>query len=76
MDLITKLINIGESVIKAAVMKYRVEVMGIVNALTGNPSTPWHITIGNPMRPVFCSGSCEATFPSAPNLTVVSKKVF
>ena len=61
MDLITKLINIGESVIKAAVMKYRVEVMGIVNALTGNPSTPWHITIGNPMRPVFCSGDMITT---------------
>jgi len=30
--------------------------MGIVAALTGNPSTPWHLTIGNPLRPVFCSG--------------------
>jgi hypothetical protein len=24
--------------------------------LTGGPSTPWHITIGNPLRPIFCSG--------------------
>ena len=61
MSLISKLVDIGESVIKAAVMKYRVEVMGIVNALTGNPSTPWHITIGNPMRPVFCSGDMLTT---------------
>jgi hypothetical protein len=60
-NLIAKLVDIGESVIKAAVMKYRVEVMGIVNALTGNPSTPWHITIGNPMRPVFCSGDMLTT---------------
>lgn len=60
-NLIAKLVDIGESVIKAAVMKYRVEVLGIVNALTGNPSTPWHITIGNPMRPVFCSGDMLVT---------------
>jgi hypothetical protein len=38
------------------VQKYRVRVIGIVNALSGLPSTPWHITIGNPMRPMFCSG--------------------
>jgi len=58
---INKLVAIGEDTIKASVMKYRVEVMGIVNALTGNPSTPWHITIGNPMRPVFCSGDMLTT---------------
>lgn len=61
MSLIKKLVDIGVEVIRAAVMKYRVEVMGIVNALTGNPSTPWHITIGNPMRPVFCSGDMLTT---------------
>lgn len=38
------------------IMKYRVKIIGIVNALSGLPSTPWHITIGNPMRPMFCSG--------------------
>ena len=38
------------------VQKYRVKIIGIVNALSGLPSTPWHITIGNPMRPIFCSG--------------------
>jgi len=54
--LIKKLVYVGREVVAASVMKYRVEMMGIVNALTGNPSTPWHITIGNPLRPVFCSG--------------------
>jgi hypothetical protein len=24
--------------------------------MTGTPSTPWHITIGNPKRPIFSSG--------------------
>jgi len=36
--------------------KYKEEVKGIVFALSGLPSTPWHITIGNPLRPVFSSG--------------------
>jgi len=59
--LVDKLVDIGIDTIKASVMKYRVEVMGIVNALSGNPSTPWHITIGNPLRPVFCSGDMITT---------------
>jgi hypothetical protein len=36
--------------------KYRVKIVGVVNSLAGLPSTPWHITIGNPMRPTFCAG--------------------
>jgi len=40
----------------ATIKKYKVELMGIANALSGAPSTPWHITVGNPLRPVFCSG--------------------
>lgn len=44
------------SSIEATIGKYKVELMGIAHALSGYPSTPWHITIGNPMRPVFCSG--------------------
>ena len=53
--------GLAVNVIKGSVMKYRVEMMGIVNALTGNPSTPWHLTIGNPLRPVFCSGDMYTT---------------
>jgi hypothetical protein len=55
---IEKLFNkIGEGL----VLKYRVRILGIVNALSGLPSTPWHITIGNPLRPVFCSGDMFTT---------------
>ena len=36
--------------------KYKIKAIGIINALSGLPSTPWHITIGNPMRPIFASG--------------------
>lgn len=55
-NIINKLIAFAGGAIKGTILKYRVEMMGIVNALTGAPSTPWHITIGNPLRPVFCSG--------------------
>ena len=40
----------------AIIGKYKVRLMGITNALTGSPSTPWHINIGNPKKPVFSSG--------------------
>jgi hypothetical protein len=38
------------------ISKYKIEIMGIAHALSGSPSTPWHITLGNPLRPFFCSG--------------------
>lgn len=48
--------DIGFSVLQGMVSKYKVRIMGIVNALTGSPSAPWHVTIGNPKRPIFSSG--------------------
>lgn len=36
--------------------KYRIAIEGIARSLSGAPSTPWHITVGNPLRPVFCAG--------------------
>lgn len=42
--------------VEAAIGKYKVELLGIAHALSGLPSTPWHVTIGNPLRPIFCSG--------------------
>lgn len=48
--------SIGDSVIDTLVQKYRERIIGITNVLSGVPSTPWHITIGNPLRPIFCSG--------------------
>jgi hypothetical protein len=38
------------------ISKYKVRLLGVANALTGSPSTPWHVTIGNPKKPIFCSG--------------------
>jgi hypothetical protein len=59
--LLDNLVNIGDDVLAGTILKYRTEVLGIVNALTGAPSTPWHITIGNPLRPIFCSGDMITT---------------
>lgn len=66
--------TLGEAVKKGLtgiLQKYRVKIVGIINSLTGLPSTPWHITIGNPMRPVFCSGDMlveEVDLKLGPNL--------
>lgn len=43
-------------ILQKALEKYKVKAIGIINALSGLPSTPWHITIGNPIRPFFSSG--------------------
>lgn len=51
----TLISKVGESIGKS-VQKYEHAIRGIVSALSGAPSTPWHVTIGNPLRPVFCSG--------------------
>jgi len=45
-----------KSSVESTVLKYKHDIMGVANALSGMPSTPWHITIGNPLRPMFCSG--------------------
>jgi hypothetical protein len=38
------------------ISKYKIKLIGISNALTGSNSTPWHVTIGNPKKPIFSSG--------------------
>jgi hypothetical protein len=40
----------------AVIEKYKVALIGVISSLTGVHSTPWHVTIGNPKRPSFCSG--------------------
>jgi len=51
-DILTEI----KSALTLTVQKYRIEIEGIVRALALLPSTPWHVTIGNPLRPIFCSG--------------------
>jgi hypothetical protein len=58
--------------LRKTIQKYRLEIEGIVHALSGLPSTPWHITIGNPLRPTFCAGDMymadNMTLKLGPNL--------
>lgn len=61
-----------ENVKNTIVKKYRERIIGVANALSGLPSTPWHVTLGNPLRPVFCSGDMLTTKVSlklGPNLS-------
>lgn len=51
-----KLANIATTIIAGLVSKYKLRILGVVNSLTGSPSAPWHVTVGNPRRPIFSSG--------------------
>ncbi len=35
---------------------YRIQIASVISVMTGRASTPWHITIGNPKKPIFSSG--------------------
>lgn len=50
-----------QSFIDTLIKKYRVAILGVVSSLTGLPSTPWHVTIGNPLRPILTSGDMECS---------------
>jgi len=56
LDLIDKITNSISSGLSKQLKKYEIAIQGIARSLSGAPSTPWHITIGNPLRPIFCAG--------------------
>jgi hypothetical protein len=70
--MVDDILKLGDTVLKKAIGKYKIEIQGIARALTGAPSTPWHITIGNPLRPIFCAGdmymNSEVTLTLGPTL--------
>jgi hypothetical protein len=49
-------INITEAFLSSQIKKYRLYFLATINALTGAPSGIYHVTIGNPLRPIFQSG--------------------
>jgi hypothetical protein len=67
-NLSKKILSEADTILKRVVSKYKIEIQGIARALTGAPSTPWHITIGNPLRPIFCAG--DMYMNSEVNLTL------
>lgn len=48
--------GLKDALVSPVIKKYKIRLIGVANALTGTTSTPWHITIGNPKRPMFSSG--------------------
>lgn len=54
------ILNAGEGFLaiigKGIISKYREKIKASVAAMTGAPNAPWHITIGNPRKPIFVSG--------------------
>jgi hypothetical protein len=60
-NLFTKFFDTIGTALSKTVNKYEEAVKGVVYALTGMASTPWHVTIGNPLRPIFCSGDMYTT---------------
>lgn len=69
-----KVIKAMTGSLKETIRKYREEVYGIAKALSGLPSTPWHVTIGNPLRPIFCAG--DLYMSDNMNLTLGSTLAF
>ena len=48
--------GIADVLLGSQIKKYRIRFIGIINALSGTPSGIYHVTIGNPLRPLFSSG--------------------
>lgn len=60
-DVGNKILDTITEGISSIINKYKVKIIGVINSLTGTPSGPWHITIGNPKHPIFSSGDMIAT---------------
>jgi hypothetical protein len=48
--------NYTEAILSSQIKKYRLAFIGLVQALSGSPSGIYHVTVGNPLRPLFASG--------------------
>ena len=56
-DGIENIITDGMNLLGTIVIsKYRIQIASVIAVMTGRASTPWHVTIGNPKKPVFSSG--------------------
>ena len=53
---IDSVIGLFSNITGGLARKYKHVLLGIGNSLSGAPSTPWHVTVGNPFRPILSSG--------------------
>lgn len=49
--------NIGAILLQGTVSKYRWPLKGSIGLMSGVNTTPWHLTIGNPMSPIINLGN-------------------
>jgi hypothetical protein len=73
MDFATKAFDKVLESLSKVIQKYEQRIKGVVSALSGLPSTPWHVTIGNPLRPIFSAGDM---FTGDVSLTLGSTLMF
>jgi hypothetical protein len=55
-NIFTTLMDTLLKAISGMVKRFEIRILGVLNALTGQASGTYHVTIGNPKRPLFCSG--------------------
>jgi hypothetical protein len=48
--------DLAAKTIGNVIKKYKLKLLGVINSLTGTPSGPWHIMVGNPKRPILSTG--------------------
>lgn len=46
-----------KSILASTFAKHRWPIRGSIGVMTGQPTTPWHITIGNPWSPIISAGN-------------------
>lgn len=51
------LLNEVKDLIKSRYQRYRWKLIGAVGAMSGIPTAPWHVSIGNPKNPWFVCGN-------------------
>jgi len=56
LDALSKISDLFQTLTSGLSRKYKHVLLGIGNSLSGAPSTPWHVTVGNPFRPILSSG--------------------
>lgn len=49
--------SLVQTILASTVMKWRYAMMGSIALMTGENSTPWHLTLGNPYSPFLSTGN-------------------
>lgn len=59
--LIDNVKSLISTVLASTVARYQWPIRGAIAQLTGQPSTPWHLTIGNPYAPLLSMNNINVT---------------